>query len=225
MSAYDFSTYDFSDYQSVLVQGMYLPHLKNADFAKLLATVPETSPIMPWSYYTIYQMVRQSLHVEGDFFECGVFKGGSASFIAKLMVGSKKLFHLFDTFAGMPACHPLRDPVHVEGDFADVSLDEARAAVGHAEFSCFHPGKMPATFAGMEDARIAFAHIDVDIYQSVLDCCEFIYPRMTPGGVIVLDDYGHYTCPGARQAADEYLARTHSVAIPLHTGQAIVVKI
>jgi O-methyltransferase len=221
----DFSTYDFSDYASVIVHGMFMPFLKDEAFKALHATVPRTSPIKLWSYYFLYQLVKQSLSVEGDFFECGVFKGGSASFIAKLMEGSKKNLHLFDTFAGMPKCDPELDPVHVEGDFADVSLDEARAAVGHEDFVVFHQGKIPDTFEGMEDCRIAFAHVDVDIYTSMLDCCEFIYPRLTRGGVMLLDDYGHVTCPGARRAADKYLSGMPSVPIPLYTGQAIVVKV
>jgi O-methyltransferase len=162
---------------------------------------------------------------DGEFFECGVYKGGSASFLAKIINGSGKRLHLFDTFGGMPETNPMRDPVHEKGDFADVAIDEVRALVGHESFVHFHQGFIPETFAGMEDSRIAFAHVDVDIHRSVHDCCEFIYPRLALGGVMVFDDYGHVTCIGARQAVDEYFADKPSRPIPLYTGQAIVTKV
>ena len=65
----------------------------------------------------------------------------------------------------------------------------------------------------------------VDIRQSVLDCCEFVYPRMVPGGVLVFDDYGFLTCPGARAAVDEFFSDKPEHALVLHTGQAIVFKL
>jgi O-methyltransferase len=221
----DFSHFDLTHYANFICEGVYVPYLADDRFNELHAAVPEHSPIKVWSYYFIYLMAKQSLNVRGDFFECGVFRGGSASFIARLMEGSGKTLHLFDTFAGMPKCDPMRDPVHEEGNFSDVAIDEVRALVGHEDFVSFHQGFIPETFDGMEDRDIAFAHVDVDIYSSVRECCEFIYPRLAPGGVIVFDDYGHVTCIGARQAVDEYFADKPSRPIPLYTGQAIVVKI
>jgi O-methyltransferase len=220
----DLTQFDVSNYASFICEGVYVPYMADDAFKTLHATVPAHSPIKLWSYYFLYLLAKQSLNVDGDFFECGVFKGGSASFIAQLMDGSGKTLRLFDTFSGMPKCDATRDPVHIEGDFADVAIDEVRALVGHEDFVSLHQGKIPDTFAGI-DGLIAFAHVDVDIYRSVLDCCEFIYPRLSPGGVIVLDDYGHVTCMGARQAVDEYFADKRSRPIPLYTGQAIVTKI
>ena len=76
----------------------------------------------------------------------------------------------------------------------------------------------------MSDSRVAFAHVDVDVYQSVWDCCEFIYPRLTTGGVMVFDDYGFPTCPGARKAVDEFFANKPETPIILQTGQAIAIR-
>jgi O-methyltransferase len=221
----DLTKFDMSNYASFMCEGVYVPYLADDAFKTLHATVPAHSPIKLWSYYFLYLMAKQSLNVEGDFFECGVFKGGSASFIAQIMEGSGKTLRLFDTFSGMPKCDPTRDPVHIEGDFADVAIDEVRALVGHEDFVAFHQGTIPATFAELDACRIAFAHVDVDIYRSVLDCCEFIYPRLAHGGVIVFDDYGHVSCIGARQAVDEYFADKPERPIPLYTGQALVMKI
>ncbi|MEI9897143.1 MAG: TylF/MycF/NovP-related O-methyltransferase [Chthoniobacter sp.] len=66
----------------------------------------------------------------------------------------------------------------------------------------FHVGFIPETFRDVSIPQLAFAHIDVDLYQSVLDCVEFVYPRLTPGGVMLFDDYGFPSCTRAREATD-----------------------
>ena len=81
---------------------------------------------------------------------------------------SQKKLHLFDTFKGMPSTLKGVD-WHKAGDFADTSLESVRAYVGAQEQCVYHQGLIPETFAGLETAKIAFAHIDVDIYQSVMD--------------------------------------------------------
>lgn len=217
--------FDFGPYAKVTLEGMYLPHLMDAEFLRLHAMVPKHSPVGECSYYTLYTAVRQTLHVPGIFMECGVFRGGSASFIANVIDGSGKEFHLFDTFAGMPDTNPMRDPVHLKGDFADTSLAEVRETVGHTDFVHYHAGFIPYTFADIVDRSIALAHVDVDIHQSVKDCCEFIYPRLASGGMMLFDDYGHCTCIGARQAVDEFFADKRERPITLYSGQALVVKL
>jgi len=173
--------------------------------------------------WTIYLMAKQSMNILGCFMECGVFRGGSAALIANV-VNNRKPLHLFDTFSGMPECDSIRDD-HEAGDFSEVSIEQVRKVVGHQGSVDFHQGWIPDTFVGKEAARIAFAHIDVDIYRSMKDCLEFIYPRMTVGGVIVLDDYGQFTCRGARDAIDEYFEDKRSVPMPLMSKQALVFKI
>ena len=76
----------------------------------------------------------------------------------------------------------------------------------------------------MNDDKISFAHIDVDIYRSTLDCCTFIYPRLSPGGFIICDDYGFPSCPGARTAIDEFFANKPEVPLVLPTGQAVIFR-
>src|SRR5438876_647734 len=83
------------------------------------------------------------------------------------------------------------------GEFKDTSEEAVKARVGHPDIVLTHKGFIPDSFKGLENAKISFAHIDVDIYQSILDSLNFIYPRMISGGFIVFDDYGFPTCPGA----------------------------
>jgi O-methyltransferase len=68
-------------------------------------------------------------------------------------------------------------------------------------------------------------HIDVDIYQSVSDCCAFFYPRMLAGAIMILDDYGFVTCPGVKPAVDAFLADKPETPVYLPTGQCMIVRI
>lgn len=176
--------------------------------------------------YVLYRLLLQSLHVEGDVWECGVYAGGTAALLAGVLraqspAPAKKLY-LFDTFEGMPQTDAGRD-LHARGDFANTSLESVQRFVG-GEPCVYRKGRIPETFAGLESARIAFAHIDVDIYHSVMDSLAFVWPRLARGGFVVLDDYGFPTCPGARAATDEFFAGRNALPLCLPTAQAVVFK-
>jgi O-methyltransferase len=169
-------------------------------------------------------LASQAIRLGGDVWECGVYKGGTALLLAELMHKASNAnckLHLFDTFEGMPETDPRRD-LHKRGDFFDTSLATVKERVGRSELTVYHPGFIPNTFTGLESNEIVFAHVDVDIYQSVLDCCAFIVPRLKRGGFIVFDDYGFPSCPGARQAVDEFFGETRWNPLVLSTGQAVI---
>ena len=198
-------------------------------------------PIRPYSLvssdrsYVLYTAARQAAAVHGtrgEWWECGVYKGGTAMLLAALIervagdtgagAGTGPIvLRLFDTFAGMPETDAARD-VHRRGDFADTDARAVRARVPQP-FVHLHAGLIPQSFAGLERSPVALAHVDVDIYSSVTDCCRFIYPRMLGGGFMIFDDYGFDTCPGARQAVDAFFADKPEVPFVLPTGQALVV--
>ena len=124
----------------------------------------------------------------------------------------------------MPATDMSRD-LHVAGHFADTSVEAVRRLVGDAPWIDFRQGFIPDTCAGLEGSAIRFAHVDLDIYQSILAACEFVYPRLVPGGLMVFDDYGFWSCPGAREAVDEFFSARPEAPFALPTGQALVAKL
>jgi O-methyltransferase len=83
---------------------------------------------------------------------------------------------------------------------------------------------MPQTFQGLEHNQFSFVHINCDFYQPTIDCCEFFYPRLVSGGVIVFDDYGFPSCRGEKDAADEFFADKPDRPFVLSTGQGILIK-
>jgi O-methyltransferase len=173
--------------------------------------------------FILYQLALQSAAVEGDVAEVGVYRGGTAWLLGELTRETGKQLHLFDTFSGMPATDPERDK-HQAGDFSDTSLAAVRSFVGDREGIHYHPGLFPETAEPVAESTFSLVHIDADIYSSVVDSCEFFFPRLAPGGMMLFDDYGFRSCPGAREAVDDFLLDRPGFPIYLPTGQALLLK-
>lgn len=175
--------------------------------------------------YGLYQAVRylEERNIPGDFVECGVWKGGSCM----LMMGAlqelgaaARTIRLYDTFTGMPEPgdediiawnrRPVKEKwqTHALDSWA-VGLDEVRANLGlmnyPAEQILTIPGDVAETLAADRPEGIALLRLDTDWYASTLLELELLYPLLSPGGVLIIDDYGHFE--GARRAVDEYFSR------------------
>jgi O-methyltransferase len=176
--------------------------------------------------FILWKTLQQALHLPGEFLECGVFRGGTALLEAATLQQHQQTrpLRLFDTFAGMPEVRSDLDR-YQPGDFSRTSVDFVRKLLAPYPFVSLHPGFIPDSFAGLPIEKIAWAHIDVDIYQSVRDCIDYIYPRLVPGGIMVFDDYGFPSCPGARRAVDEAFASLPEIPLCLLTAQCLVIKI
>lgn len=177
--------------------------------------------------FLLWKTLQQATHLPGDVLECGVFRGGTALLAARTMAEQEtagRTLHLFDSFQGMPKTTSGVDRIE-EGEFSGTSVEAVSALLTPFPFVVMHPGFIPQTFAGLDIPRIAWAHIDVDIYQSVRDCIDYIYPRLVPGGSLIFDDYGFPCCSGARRAVDEAFAALPEVPLCLPTGQCVVTKL
>src|SRR5690348_7825476 len=153
--------------------------------------------------------IAAATRAEGELIELGVYKGGAAAAVGwrLLDAGLVRPFHLCDTFRGLPK--PLEWELHEESDFDDTNLETVSRRL-HDFLTGFpfefHEGLFSEVLPGLVDKRFCFAHVDADLYLSVRQACEFAYPRMSPNGIIVFDDYGAPTCPGAKTAVDEFFA-------------------
>lgn len=146
-----------------------------------------------------------NLAVRGGYIiEMGVFRGGSLSILAKFNPGIDIL--AFDSFEGVPEGDS--HDIHQSGDFGGL---DSRAIIGF--FSMIFPavrifkGFIPKIFEAIDsNTRCSFCHIDLDMHESVRLACDFIFPRMLSGGIILFDDYKQKTTPGATKAIDEFFA-------------------
>jgi len=211
-------------------KSIFSPWKGYGDFHAYYPPAEPYTLVSPDRCYILLTLARQSAALSGSWLECGVYKGGTAMILSKVIQAEKLniVLHLFDTFQGMPETDSHLD-LHREGDFKDTNFHEVKERIRSVALSSsdqifFHPGFIPHTFEKCGIDKISFAHIDVDIYRSVLDCCEFIYPRLVQGGFLLFDDYGFSSCPGARKAVDEFFQGKPELPIVLPTGQAIIVK-
>jgi O-methyltransferase len=211
---------------STLYSPRFQPWRGLSEFRRIYDEISRYTLVTPERAWTLYSLGRQALCLDGDFVEAGVYRGGTARLFRRLIETASPLrrLHLFDTFSGMPETNPQRD-LHKLGDFSDTDGEMVSTLVGREDWIAYHKGLIPETFKGLEDIRVALSHIDVDIYDSVFDCCEFLYPRTVPGGFLIFDDYGFPSCPGARAAVDEFFKSRPEVPLVLHSGQAIVFKL
>ena len=202
------------------------------DFAEASGSVRSSGPMTVTidRCYFLFKMVQQQCILQGDLAECGVYVGSTAQYIAWALERyspSTRRLHLFDTFCGMPKTSvPSRD-YHSPEDFSDTSLDLVRRRLAeYAPFCTFHPGSMPDTFAKVRPtSTFSLVHVDVDIYPSVLACCEWFWPRMIRGGVMIFDDYGFYPYRySAKASVDDYFSSRWEKPILLPTGQAMAIK-
>jgi len=175
--------------------------------------------------WALSQMLRLTTHVPGDTAECGVYLGASSYLICRANLASPlgKWHHGFDSFEG------LSQPGARDGDFwggGDLSVPLEACSRNLAEFrACrLYKGWIPERFHEIADKAFSFVHVDVDIYEPTKASVEFFHRRLNPGGILVCDDYGFTTCPGATRAIDEYLLDKPEKMLSLPDGGGMLIK-
>jgi len=197
---------------------------EDKEFNKLYNLISSHSLVDKQRCFMLYQYAQQVAHLSGDVAEVGVYKGGTAKLLAKSFEQTDKTLHLFDTYSGMPPTDRNKD-LHSEGDFGDISLEKVKLFLNDCGNVRFYKGLFPHTAGPVDGVTFCFVHIDVDIYKSVYDCCEFFYSRMVRCGVMFFDDYGFLSCPGAKMAVDEFFSNKPEHPCYLSTGQCVVVRV
>ena len=152
----------------------------------------------------LFEAAKEALAVDGEFWECGVYRGGSARILADLLRDRPRPLRLFDTFSGFHGVTRSDRPGVSDGHlfYSEDAAEEVRRFLD-ADFVSIYKASIPKGFEGLESARIAFANIDVDLYKPTRDALRFILPRMVKGGRIVVDDYDDPDWPGVTQAVNE----------------------
>jgi O-methyltransferase len=163
--------------------------------------------------------------IPGDIVECGVWKGGSMMAVADTLISLNdysRSLHLFDTFDGMT--EPTEKDVAVTGSSASNLLNSSKKEqsnsmwcyapleeVKQAVYSVGYPsekihfvkGKVEDTIPQHSPSSISLLRLDTDWYESTHHELVHLFPLISPGGVIIIDDYGFWQ--GARKAVDEYI--------------------
>ena len=207
------------------------------------------SAVRPWTMVTreglnalIQATAFVSRHgVEGDIVECGVWRGGSMQAVARSLLehgDTQRDLYLFDTFEGMPP--PSEFDVRHDGSSAQdlLARDEERRSrvwavasledvqdgmrgVGYPDERVHYvKGRVEDTTPEQAPQRIAILRLDTDWYESTRHELEHLYPRLVSGGVLLIDDYGHWA--GSRKAVDEWLEKTGERLLLCRVGKGRV---
>jgi O-methyltransferase len=207
-----------------------LPPDLDDDARTIVETVAPFTMTSPERIVALRDAVRHVCRhqIAGDIVECGVWRGGSMMAVALTLmeIGERRPLHLFDTFDGMPPPGELdRDlggqaaasllagePPETGDTWARSPLAEVRrnlAATGYPDHLIrFVPGRVEETIPAAAPEQIAVLRLDTDWYESTRHELEHLFPRLVPGGVLIIDDYGHWQ--GARRAVDEFLAASRA---------------
>lgn len=231
---------------SRMAAGPGLPDVE-AEFVQLHDVSSGYSVAGPERLYAAYQAARYvaERRIEGDVVECGVWRGGAAMMLALTLArrADNRTIWLYDTFQGMTEPREIdadytgrkagdlwdadRRRITDQGYRCDVARDQVEsnmASVGVPLTQLrFVEGPVEETIPAIVPERIAILRLDTDWYESTRHELEHLYPRLAAGGVLLIDDYGHWA--GARRAVDEYFARVESPPLLVrvdYTGRVAV---
>jgi O-methyltransferase len=185
--------------------------------------------------YTLHQAVRNVARQFPSgplrFLEAGVYQGGSAKFLARAadsFAPGRVSLVAIDTFDGhreedLPGG---QEGVHTVAKFKDTSVESVREYLSPFPFVEVRQGRVQDVMPTLEEGDVHLVHSDVDLYAPTRVTLEFVAERTVPGGIAVVDDFGFTTCPGVKQAVDEFVAEhpERFLVQGLDSGQALAVR-
>jgi len=197
-----------------MLRGLAVKIKRKLDAAKIDALVNRLKAYTmcdPGRIRSLVELSRyvNSHRVEGDFVECGTYKGGTAAVLSRYM-GSERHLYLYDSFKGMP---PTSDKDGAEaakwvgecrGTVEDVREAMKLVSTDDSRYTIIE-GWFENTFREILPEKVAFLHCDADWYNSVTLVLDTFYPLISEGGCVVLDDFGYWE--GCREAFYDFCVR------------------
>lgn len=152
---------------------------------------------------TLEALCRELDTVSGAAAELGVYRGGFARCINALL--PERTLYLFDTFTGFDDAEAKGEAAGFKQAHRNTGADRVLRLMPHPEKAVVKPGLFPASLDGLEE-RFALVSLDVDLEESTLAGLRWFYPRLNPGGFLLLHDYNSPRLPGVKRALRRYEA-------------------
>lgn len=205
----------------------YSPWLNDIEFMTLYQQIKDNTLVDIYRCYELWSLARQLHNVPGDVLEVGVWRGGTGAILAQAVKGtpSRQVF-LADTFTGVVKAGA-KDTRYTGGEHSDTSIGLVRDLLKTLglENARLLQGIFPEDTAHEIPGKIAFLHCDVDVYQSSKDIIEWCLPRLSPGAMMVFDDFGFGGCEGVTQYCEELRQTSGMRFIHNLNGHAVFLKL
>lgn len=187
-----------------------------------------------WRVHVALWAATQCLPLQGDFIECGVHTGILSGAIMTWLnferIKNKK-YYLLDTYEGIPLEQisstefslgvARMNQKYSNGDKTFLDVKEKFSKWKNA---IIIRGKVPDTLAQVDSQTFSYVSIDMNVAAAEIAAAEFLWPKIVPGGIMLLDDYGWESHIQQKIAFDEFALRHCAQILSLPTGQAIIMK-
>jgi O-methyltransferase len=217
------------EHQTIIPLASYAPWNLDPVFATNYETCRFHTLVDIYRCYELWSLVAEVAKLpHGDLLEVGVWRGGTGALIAAQSarcIPSARVF-LCDTFTGVVKTGP-QDTIYKDGMHADTSAEMVTQllALNGLNNTVVLKGIFPEqTASRIQNCEFRFCHIDVDVYQSSKDICEWLWPRLVPGGLVVFDDYGMRGTEGVHKFVNEWRLREDLNFLYNLNGHAIFIK-
>jgi O-methyltransferase len=194
-------------------------YLKEVEYKAIYSKYKEFTMIQQREYNECLELASSVKNLQGCIVECGVWRGGMMAGIADIL-GKDRKYYLFDSFEGLPPAKEIDgesaiawqknvnspwyfDNCKAEMDWADKAMKKA----GTLNFKLVKGWFENTVPTYKLDEEITLLHLDADWYDSTIMCLEYFFPKVTKGGVIILDDY--YVWDGCSKALHDYLSKNN----------------
>ena len=175
-----------------------------------------------WRLYILSYFAKSCLGLQGDYLELGCYVGGTAErLMESINFGSSgKHYWLYDLFEWSPGDAQTHMPAHDNPRMYENVVERFK----HKSWVSVIRGSVPDSFSKGFPDQIAFAHIDMNSPEPESAALIKVLPRLSAGGVIVLDDYGWWGYSAQKKVLDPIAAEYGLSILELPTGQGLILK-
>jgi hypothetical protein len=189
-----------------------------------------------WRVHVTLWAARAAALLDGDFVECGVNRGFMSSAIMDYLDWTTldKHFFLLDTFSGIDLSNVTEQELAegiarknanaIASHFYTLDVDAVRRNFSEWRKVTMIPGSIPDTLRHIAAAKIAFIHMDLNCSQPEVAAMRFLWNRLVPGALVVLDDYAYHGYRSQRVHMDQFARSVGIGVLSLPTGQGLLIK-
>ncbi len=206
----------------------YAPWYADEEFKRVHNVAKKNTLVDIWRCYELWTALGELIEVPGAVLEVGVWRGGSGAILAAraAALNIQDSVFLCDTWAGVVKTGDV-DTYYHGGEHDDTSRQIVESLISRMGLENVEllQGIFPDdTGDRVADLRFRLCHVDVDVYQSAKDVFDWVWPRLSPGGLVIFDDYGCAACPGVTAFVDEQRELPDRLVLHNLNGHGIVIK-